>query len=359
MARAAYLERLPMRHPGDVSEIEAAIDAGTVRPGGLTAILGKTEGNGCVNDFTRAYATQSLRAALVGRLSPEHLAALPMVMSGGVEGGLSPHWLLLHEGEAPKTPGPALAIASRITRDLSPSEIGRIAQARLVREATLEAMAAAEIARPEDVHFVQVKCPLLTAERAAAAGGDVATRDMLRSMGLSRGASALGVAWALGEIGGLEQGRICADVEIWSARASCSAGVELMGCEVVVMGQSEVWSGPLAIKHTVMRDAIDAGAIAALLAEIAPGAPVGDPGPRLRAVLVKAEASKSGRIRGARHTMLEDSDIASTRHARGFVGGLVAGLVGFTEVFVSGGAEHQGPDGGGPVAFIYERENGA
>ncbi len=53
--------------------------------------------------------------------------------------------------------------------------------------------------------------------------------------------------------------------------------------------------------------------------------------------------------------MLDDSDISSTRHARAFVAGALAGLVGHGEIFVSGGAEHQGPDGGGPVAIIATR----
>jgi cyanuric acid amidohydrolase len=34
------------------------------------------------------------------------------------------------------------------------------------------------------------------------------------------------------------------------------------------------------------------------------------------------------------------------------VGGVLAGVVGDTRLFVSGGAEHQGPDGGGPIAVI-------
>ena len=76
---------------------------------------------------------------------------------------------------------------------------------------------------------------------------------------------------------------------------------------------------------------------------------------RLVAVLGKAEASHDGRLRGHRHTMLDDSDISSTRHARAFVCGALAGLVGHAELYVSGGAEHQGPDGGGPVALIVER----
>ncbi|SEI10647.1 cyanuric acid amidohydrolase [Rhizobium tibeticum] len=54
--------------------------------------------------------------------------------------------------------------------------------------------------------------------------------------------------------------------------------------------------------------------------------------------------------------MLNDSDIAGTRHARAFVGGVLAGIFGMTDLYVSGGAEHQGPPGGGPVAIIVEKE---
>jgi cyanuric acid amidohydrolase len=77
----------------------------------------------------------------------------------------------------------------------------------------------------------------------------------------------------------------------------------------------------------------------------------------LIALLGKAEASHDGLLRGHRHTMLDDSDIASTRHARAFVCGALAGLVGHAEIYVSGGAEHQGPDGGGPVAVIVDRSD--
>ena len=50
--------------------------------------------------------------------------------------------------------------------------------------------------------------------------------------------------------------------------------------------------------------------------------------------------------------MLDDSDIHSTRHARALVGGVLAGVIGDTMLYVSGGAEHQGPAGGAPVAII-------
>ena len=71
--------------------------------------------------------------------------------------------------------------------------------------------------------------------------------------------------------------------------------------------------------------------------------------------LPEAEASRSGIIRGARHVMWDDSDIQASRHARALVGGVLAGIVGRTDLFVSGDAEHQGPDGGGPVAVIARR----
>jgi hypothetical protein len=56
--------------------------------------------------------------------------------------------------------------------------------------------------------------------------------------------------------------------------------------------------------------------------------------------------------------MLDDSDIHSTRHARTLVGGVLAGVIDDTMLYVSGGAEHQGPAGGGPVAIIGKVSSG-
>jgi cyanuric acid amidohydrolase len=53
--------------------------------------------------------------------------------------------------------------------------------------------------------------------------------------------------------------------------------------------------------------------------------------------------------------MLDDTDINAQRHVRGALGGLVASVIGDGRIFVSGGAEHQGPDGGGMIAAIAER----
>ena len=53
--------------------------------------------------------------------------------------------------------------------------------------------------------------------------------------------------------------------------------------------------------------------------------------------------------------MLNDGDIDQQRHIRAAVGAIVASVVNDTALFVSGGAEHQGPDGGGMIALIAER----
>ncbi|GLI24554.1 cyanuric acid amidohydrolase [Xanthobacter flavus] len=349
----AKVHRIPTASPDDVSGLAAAIASGAIAPEGILAIFGKTEGNGCVNDFSRGFAVAALQALLRSHLG-DAADEVCLVMSGGTEGGMSPHLLVFEVAEADANgASPALAVGRAHTPDLPSEHLGRMGQVRSVAEGVRRAMEAAGITDAVDVHFVQVKCPLLTAARvreAEARGATTATSDTLKSMGLSRGASALGIALALGEIAedALSDAAICADYGLWSGRASCSSGIELLGHEIVVLGMSKSWSGPLAIAHAVMADAIDVAPVREAIGKLG-GAPGED-----TIVLAKAEASRSGLIRGKRHTMLDDSDISSTRHARAFVAGALAGVVGHTEIYVSGGAEHQGPDGGGPVAVILQ-----
>jgi cyanuric acid amidohydrolase len=368
MPRRALVHRVAARHPGDAAAVAALFDAGTLKPEEVVAILGKTEGNGCVNDFTRAYAVEALSHMLAARLgsSAEEVARrVAMVMSGGTEGGLSPHFLVfaVRDDTAPAGP-PALALGTAFTPDFAPEELGRMPQVRATATAVKQAMAEAGIADARDVHYVQVKCPLLTSERIAAAKAremSVATEDTYHSMALSRGASALGVALALGEVerAALTNPVIGRDWSLFSGRASCSAGIELLRNEVVVMGNSPHWAGDLGIAHDVMADAIALPAVHAALRAAGLDPAGGQLGAaaqeRLVAVLAKAEPSSTGAIRGRRHTMLDDSDINATRHARALVGGVIAAATGRTDLFVSGGAEHQGPDGGGPVAVIARR----
>lgn len=367
------VHRIDCRGPGDLSGVQALIDAGTLVPADIVAVMGKTEGNGCVNDHTREYASMAWAHLLAPHLActpAEAAQRVALVMSGGTEGVLSPHFTVftrrwLDEATPVRHSAPRLVIGTAHTRDFLPQEIGRMAQIEATAQAVREAMQQAGIQRVADVHFVQVKCPLLTStkvQQALSQGIEPATRDTYESMGYSRGASALGVALALDEVPAakVDDAAVLRDWSLYSGRASASAGIELDHNVVIVLGEARGAASPYRIAHTVMRDAVDAASVRTLLRECFAVDPDVDdaalPG-RLVNLLAKAEASPDGLVRGQRHTMLNDSDINATRHARAVVGGVLASIAGHTALYVSGGAEHQGPAGGGPVAAILHAED--
>jgi cyanuric acid amidohydrolase len=357
-----------MAHPGDLSALERLITEGTVRPAEIGAIIGKTEGNGGINDFTRGYFTQSLMALLsrhLGEPADALIKRIPCVLSGGTEGVLSPHYVVLCKTSAPldaPAEKPALAFGTAMSAPMPAEAIGRVAHVESVTAAVKAAMKSAHIDSVDDVHFVQIKCPCITSARAEAAkarGKTVVTSDANRSMALARAAGAFGVALALGEIRPdvVTDTALLTDFDVYSTRASISSGVEIEANEIIVLGNSCRWSGPLRIAHRSMTDALDIGAVVDMLADLGIDAtPQVSETKRalLKAVFVKCEPDRRGNVRGFRHTMLDDTDINAQRHIRGALGGLVAGVTGDSRIFVSGGAEHQGPDGGGIIAAIAD-----
>lgn len=360
--------RVPCRSPADLSGVQALIDAGDLVPADVVAVMGKTEGNGCVNDFTREYASAAWCQLLAPALgcAPEQVhSRVALVMSGGTEGVLSPHFTVFTRRWLPAAPDEPqnlkrLVVGIAKTQDFLPEEMGRVAQVDATARATLAAMRDAGINDAADVHFVQVKCPLLTSVKvndALSRGALPVTRDSYESMGYSRGASALGVAVALGELqrAQVNDSAILSDWGLYSSLASASAGIELECNVVIVLGEAVTSQSTLRIAHTVMTDAIDAASVRKLLNAVSGLNSQDDStllAQRVVSLLAKAEASPDGRVRQSRHTMLNDSDIHSTRHARAVVGGVLASVIGHCELYVSGGAEHQGPAGGGPVAAI-------
>jgi cyanuric acid amidohydrolase len=363
--KRAQVFRLSMAHPGDLSALEKLISDGKVRAADVVAIIGKTEGNGGVNDFTRGYFTQTLMALLsthLGKPPSQLIKEIPCVLSGGTEGVMSPHYSVFcvsDEPTATRQYPSALAIGTAFA-PVATENVGKRAHVEGVASAARQAIKNAGIEKLEDVHFVQVKCPCVTVARAAAAiaaGKPPRTTDPNRSMAFARAAGAFGVALALGEIkaDSFNDDSLLADFTIQSPRASISSGVEVESNEVVVLGNSAAWGGDLKIAHAPMSDALDIGGIVDVLADLgikaSPQVAARDAS-RIACVLVKCEPDRRGNVRGHRHTMLDDTDISATRHARAAVGGLIGGLAGTGAIYVSGGAEHQGPPGGGPVAAI-------
>ncbi|MEY4213291.1 MAG: hypothetical protein RL458_1517 [Pseudomonadota bacterium] len=362
----ASVHRFTMRDPSDVSQLAAAIDAGQIDAAHIVAFIGKTEGNGLVNDFTRGYLVQSLSLLLAHRLGtrPEAIAqSVVFVFSGGTEGVLSPHYTVFCVDPSPVSKGSVgkrLAIGRALTRIPRPEEIGTCSQVALVADAVTRAMAEARITDPADVHFVQVKGGCVTAEGARDArsrGVALASADPNRSMTLSRVAGAFGVMQALGERSAaqIDESLFLARPDIWSGRASVSSGIEVTMNEVVVFGNADGWDSDFVIAHHTMTDALDINGVYACLDQLGIDCRGDSRAPaleRIACALVKCEPDASGVVRGHRHTMWQDGDIHAQRHIRGAVGGLVAGVLGDTRIFVSGGAEHQGPPGGGLVALI-------
>jgi cyanuric acid amidohydrolase len=359
------VHKVDMASPSDVSGLAALIDAGTVDPAAIIALIGKTEGNGGANDFTRGYATLSYQLLLARHLaiSPEEIGKrVAFVWSGGTEGVLSPHATILTRtpaqgaGDGSKR----LAMGIALTGTIAPEHIGTQRHASAVAEAVRQALAEAGIDRPEDVHYVQVKGPLLTPAGIADAdrrGVATATRDPNGSKAFARGAMALGVALGLGEITQqvFDATRIAADLGIYSAVASTSAGGELISCEILLFGNSSRATSPFRIGHAVLTDVIDAGGVRRALASAGlplSAEPTANETSRIAAIFAKAEASPTGSIRGHRNTMLSDADINYERHARAALGAVIASLTSDPAIFVSGGTEHQCAPGEAPIAAI-------
>ena len=62
----AQVFRVPMASPDDLSGVVELIDSGRCRAEDVVCIMGKTEGNGCVNDFARGFSNFVLRIISAG-----------------------------------------------------------------------------------------------------------------------------------------------------------------------------------------------------------------------------------------------------------------------------------------------------
>lgn len=366
MPEPIEVRKVPLHNVSDASELARLIDDGVLEADRVVAVIGKTEGNGGVNDYTRILADRAFRAVLTdkGSRSAAEVSQIPIVWSGGTDGVISPHatiFATVPADHAVRTDEPRLTIGFAMSEKLLPEDIGRTAMITKVADAVRLAMARAGITDPADVHYVQTKTPLLTIRTirdAKSRGQTVWTENTHESMDLSNGCTALGVAVALGEIEMPSDADVLHNRELYSSVASCSSGVELDQAQVVVAGNARGIGGRYRIGHSVMRDALDADGIWAAIR--AAGLDLPDrPHPddldgRLVNVFLKCEASQDGRVRGRRNAMLDDSDVHWHRQIKACVGGVAAAVTGDPAVFVSVSAAHQGPDGGGPVAAIVD-----
>ena len=360
---AVEVAKVELKSVQDASGLEERIMAGQFTADQVIAVIGKTEGNGGVNDFTRLLADHAFRRVLLkhGKRGEAEVATIPMVWSGGCDGVITPHATIFARNDRK---GPAdkarLVIGTAMSAELQPEDIGRPRMIEIVAEGVKAAMNNAGIEDPRDVHYVQTKTPLLTIDwvEDAKRRGQTVACEVHDSMGVSNGTTGLGIAVALGELPMPRAEQICRDLDLYSSVASCSSGVELTRAQIVLMGNRAGAGGRYRIGHSVMKDALDLDGIYAAIRSAGLNLPerarAEDLKGRLVNCFIKSEADHRAKLRGRRQIMLDDSDVHHHRHSKAAVGGVAAAAIGDPAVFVSVDAMHQGPQGGGPVIAIVD-----
>jgi ring-opening amidohydrolase-like protein len=366
MPEPIAVHKVALESVSDASGLSDLLEKGLIEADRVIAVIGKTEGNGGVNDYTRIIADRAFREVLVakGTRPMEEIKQIPIVWSGGTDGVLSPHatiFATVPADSVPQTDEPRLSVGYAMSEQIFPEDIGRPPMVKKVEAGVKIAMQRAGITDPADVHYVQTKTPLLTLETITDAkrrGHDVWTEDTLKSMDVSNSTTALGIAVALGEIEMPKADQIHKDLSLFSAVASCSSGVELDQAQIVVLGNVRGVGGRYQIGHSLMKDALDADGVWESIRNAGLDLPErphpSDLKGRVVNIFCKCEADPTGRVRDRRNIMLDDSDVHWHRQIKSCVGGVVASVTGDPAVFVSVAAVHQGPSGGGPVIAIVD-----
>ncbi|MGH3502181.1 MAG: ring-opening amidohydrolase, partial [Nocardioidaceae bacterium] len=340
MPEPIEVRKVPIANVSDASGLVELLDSGVIEADRVVAVIGKTEGNGGVNDYTRIIADRAFREVLVeaGTRTAAEAHEVPIVWSGGTDGIISPHatiFATVPTAETQQTDEPRLTVGFAMSEQLYPEDIGRSAMITKVSDAVQVAMAQAGITDASDVHYVQTKTPLLTIHTirdAKARGATVWTEDPHQSMDLSNGCTALGVAVGLGEIAMPSDADVMHDRELYSSVASCSSGVELDRAQVVVVGNARGVGGRYRVGHSVMQDALDQDGVWAAIKDAGLDLPERphwtDIGGRLVNVFLKCEVSADGIVHGRRNAMLDDSDVHWHRQIKAAVGGVTAAVTG-------------------------------
>jgi cyanuric acid amidohydrolase len=355
---------VPMSSPGDVSQVAALFDSKQVDPAHVVAIMEQTEGD----PYARGYATLAMEVLLSerrGRSRKQIFETIPMMMIGGVGGIMSPHiYLFIKKRGGTPGKGKRLALGVANSRELEPEEYGTMIQVDLVADAVHQAMKDAGISNPSQIECVEIKCPAMTPARIADTekrGQKVVNGNPVVASSLAKGACALGVAVATGEVERikLKRGIINVDKLLYSSVASISAGGEQVACRVLVIGNVEGAPGKLVATHGIMQDQLDVvGArkpFAQAGLEIKDGIVAEGDRKRIACVLVNAGADYVTNVRGRRHVLHSDflSPFGGIQ-AKAVAHAIVATIVGDTMFLASAGAEHQGPPGANLICVIAE-----
>ncbi|MCF3934784.1 hypothetical protein L1787_15380 [Acuticoccus sp. M5D2P5] len=326
--------------PDDMSGLEAAL---AELDGSATnlCVFGKVEGPATLNDYARHLAVARCEETIRAHGGPALLARTFRLFSTGCEGIATPVMALL--ADVPDDTGdiddaPRLVFGAARSAPVPLADRAGLAHIEATAATVEEALAAAGLS-PDDAALVLVKSPVLP----ISAETHPERRRHAGSTGSSRGAGALGVALALGEteIAALGEDPVGRSPE-FSRRAMVYSGTEADCVEVLVLGERPGAGGDLRIATALLADLLDTPAAAALAADTGAA----------ELVLFKAGIGSDGRLRGRRTTVF-GSDLTADKQLRAAASGAIGAWFGTTAAFISGGAEHQGPDGACLAAAIY------
>lgn len=334
---AIFPTRLPMAAPDDLAGFEAMLADGRLAAAGIVAIWCKTRGNGLLNDFTKPWVDLLLRRTLARHLGvSEQMVAerVPILVSGGAEGAVSPHLVVWSRGQA----GPFGLLAGVERAGIAPRDQGGVLHAVATAAMVRAAMARLALADPGQVGLVLVRAP-------SRPGLDARVRV----------AAAQGVALALGQVPAIALD----EAECFAQNAFVVARHDGDAQQIFLLANGPGGEPRAAIASGMLEDPLDSPGAAAILARLglqaAPQLSAQDSA-RVLAVISKGDAPPGGLIRGLPHAMHEDRDVAMHRHARAAYGSMLGCLIGHGAVLVSGGAEAQGPPDGGFAAIIAATE---
>jgi cyanuric acid amidohydrolase len=343
MPRASEIFRCPARGADDLSGLVALCRSGLALES-VRAIWCKTDGTGLSNDYSRAYADAAIRSFLaetLGCTPAEAAKRVQIVVSGGSEGIVAPHLLVLAEIESGGVSSEPGLVSGSDRQPFPREEAGTQAHANFTADMVRRAAAHAGLESAASAAFVMVKSPAQPGSNAAA----------IRA----RAAVAAGAGLATGRLSTLPA---VFDVPFDGPdNVFAVARSEETEQHVVVLGNAVGSSSRQRIACGALADPLDASGVAKVAAALgfsaAPQLCLAD-AQRVVGVFVKGDPPP-GNIRGFAHTMEMDPTLPSHRQGRAAYAAMVAAILGMPAIFVSGGADGHGPAQGGLIAIVADK----
>jgi cyanuric acid amidohydrolase len=341
--------RFEMSTPGDCTSLSSVLERIDARKASRLAIIAKTEGTATVNDFGRSLATLAIQTALA---RANVTAPCQVILSMGCEGIITPGGYLFVDMPERDDGTAGLALGMACSDPMEPSDLVNDRHIAITRATVDRAIADAGISA-KDVALVFAKSPLLT--HAMAIGLPAEQRERANRSSAARAAAALGIGVALGEIASdaATSAAIGTRADLYTRRAMVFSGTETPRTEIIVLGNRP--GGHPSVRSGLFADLLDVDSMAAVIAGTS-----NEPFQAVRrmksdghvaAVFLKAGLATDGRLRGNRTTVFS-SEVDPDKQMRAAASGVLGALLGDTRMFVSGGAEHQAPMGGGVLAVI-------